>query len=66
LLKTEKDPGLRDGATESLQMATGKRFPADSQAWDQYLHNKQDKDAIFGDPSLSDRFMDIVNVSWWK
>ncbi len=66
VLKTEKDPGLRNGAHASLELATGKRFPEDAQVWDQYLHSKQDKDAIFGEPSITDQFWDVVNVSWWK
>jgi HEAT repeat protein len=38
VLKTEKDVALHDRAHESLQSATGKKLPADPQAWDEALH----------------------------
>jgi hypothetical protein len=38
VLKTDKDTALRNSATESLQVATGKKLPAEYDAWDQYLH----------------------------
>jgi hypothetical protein len=37
VLQTERDVGLRDRATESLQLATGKNLPADAKAWEQAL-----------------------------
>jgi hypothetical protein len=66
VLQKEKDPGLRNVATTSLQLETGKRFPEDATAWDKYLHNTPDKDTIFGEPTLTDKVWDVVNVSWWK
>jgi HEAT repeat protein len=38
VLKTEKDPSLRDQAHSSLQVATGKRLPPDAKAWDDLLN----------------------------
>lgn len=67
VLKNEKDPAMRNVAHVSLEMETGKRFPDDAVAWDQYLHTTEDKNTLFGSPSISDQFMDvIINVSWWK
>jgi hypothetical protein len=65
ILQKEKDPGMRNVATASLQQETGKRFTEDAVAWDKYLHGAQDKDKVFGEPSFSDRVMDVVNVAWW-
>jgi HEAT repeat protein len=66
ILKNEKDPGLRDVAQESLQLATGKRFPPDGQVWQDFLQNAKDKDTIYSEPSLGDRFKDIIqDVGWW-
>ena len=44
VLQTEKDVALRDRVHESLQVATGKEFPPDPAAWDQYLRQASDKD----------------------
>jgi hypothetical protein len=66
ILQKEKDPGMRNVATMALQMETGKRFPEDAVAWEQYLHSKTDKEPIFGEPSFTDQIWDIVNVGWWK
>lgn len=38
VLRTDKDVALRQRATESLQVVTGKKLPADYGAWDQMLH----------------------------
>jgi HEAT repeat protein len=65
VLKTEKDPSLRAGAHESLQLVTGKRFPEDGQVWDDFIRNARDKNGIYGDPSFTDRIKDIVTVGWW-
>jgi HEAT repeat protein len=40
VLQTEKDVALRDCAHESLQVATGKKLPAEAQAWDELLHQQ--------------------------
>lgn len=39
----KEDVALRDRAHESLQLATGKNLPQDYQAWDEFLHPKDDK-----------------------
>jgi hypothetical protein len=39
VLKDDKDVALRDCATESLQVCTGQKLPADYATWDDYLHN---------------------------
>jgi HEAT repeat protein len=66
VLKTEKDPGLRDAAHESLELATGKRFPPEGQVWEDFLLNTKDKSALYSDPSLADRLKDVIqNVGWW-
>jgi HEAT repeat protein len=65
VLKTEKDPSLRAGAHESLQLVTGKRFPEDGQVWDDFVRNARDKNAIYGDPSFTDQLKDILTVGWW-
>jgi hypothetical protein len=65
VLKTERDPALRDRAHESLQIATGKRLPADAQPWEEYLHTTQ-PDKVFSDgPGLGDQLRDVVNIGWW-
>jgi hypothetical protein len=38
ILQTEKDPALRDRATEALQAITGKNLPAEAKAWEEELH----------------------------
>lgn len=38
ILKTEKDPALRNQAHFSLEVATGKKLPPDAKAWDDLLH----------------------------
>jgi hypothetical protein len=50
ILKTEKDVALRDRACQSLQVATGKKLPAEFQPWDDYLHPPGGgaKDAVAG------------------
>jgi HEAT repeat protein len=40
VLQKDKDVALRDRAHESLQMATGKKLPADPKAWDEVLHRE--------------------------
>jgi hypothetical protein len=46
VLRTEKDIALRDRAVESLQEATGKRWPSDYQAW-----QKESVQPLPGDPN---------------
>ena len=65
VLKTEKDPSLRAGAHESLQLVTGKRFPEDGQVWDDFVRNARDKNALYEGPSLTDQIKDVLTVSWW-
>jgi HEAT repeat protein len=65
LLKTDKDPGIRTVSHESLQLATGKRFPEDGQVWEDFLHSARDQSALYGEPSFGDRVMDILTVGWW-
>src|SRR5262249_22006760 len=38
VLKSERDVALRDTATKSLQASTGKKLPADAQAWEEALY----------------------------
>jgi HEAT repeat protein len=38
VMKSEKDIALKDCAHESLQVATGKKLPADPDAWENMLH----------------------------
>jgi hypothetical protein len=38
LLKTERDVAVRECAHESLEVATGKKLPADAQAWEGAVH----------------------------
>ncbi len=49
VLKTEKDVALRVTAHESLQTCTGKKLPADAEAWDGYIQQEKGKgDALAG------------------
>lgn len=45
ILQSERDVALRDRAHESLVKATGKNLPPDAQAWDQFLHNSDQRAA---------------------
>lgn len=46
VLRTDKDIGLRERATESLQTVTGKKLPSDYAAWDQVLHPSGNQNSI--------------------
>jgi HEAT repeat protein len=49
VMQTEKDVALRDRAHESLEVATGKKLPADAKEWNDLAAPKDDKD-LAGDP----------------
>jgi HEAT repeat protein len=62
LLRKEQDPGLRNAATESLRAMSGKNYPADVQAWDDYMkRSSNDKDAFAHTPSPMDHFFRLVS-----
>lgn len=43
LQRSNEDIALRDCAHASLQLATGKKLPAEFHAWDEFLHPKDEK-----------------------
>jgi HEAT repeat protein len=57
VLKNDKDVALRDSATESLQVCTGKKLPADYAAWDDLLHRQP---APKNDGDKKKGFMDLI------
>jgi hypothetical protein len=60
VLKSENDVALRDRVTESLQSATGKDFPADYQAWAEYLHQAGSGDTAVVENKGPKKFLDII------
>jgi len=46
VMKSEKDIALKDCAHESLRAATGKKLPADADAWDNLLHPGDNPSAV--------------------
>lgn len=54
LMETERDPGLRECAYQSLRQATGKSLPPDAAQWRAMLRNPGDP-ALAGNPSFIQR-----------
>src|SRR5262249_40799021 len=50
VMKSEKDVALKGCAYESLQAATGKKLPADPDAWDNELHPTTVQEAVAARP----------------
>jgi hypothetical protein len=58
VLQNDKDVALRDRAHESLQVSTGKNLPADAKAWEEFLHQPDNK-AVPPEPAKK------LNVVGW-
>ena len=61
VLRTDQDVALRQRATESLQAATGKDFPADAQAWAEFLHQPGSQEALASQPSLGQKAIQLLS-----
>jgi hypothetical protein len=66
VLKSDQEP-LHVPAYESLVAATNRHLPPDPQVWADVLQ-KADKDGtpLVVEPSLTDKVLDILPVSFWK
>lgn len=60
VLQSEKDVALRDRAYESLQASTGKNLPPDAKAWEEFLHQPDNK-AVAAEPANKAKLM-----SWFE
>src|SRR5207249_2445273 len=58
LQKEKSDVALRDSVHEALIAETGKKLPADAEAWNQYLNPTE------GGPRDDDRNKKILPVGW--
>jgi hypothetical protein len=63
VLRTDQDVALRDRATESLTDITGKKLPADYQAWADFLNKPEGRDAVAKDKSAN---FGIDLIGWWR
>jgi hypothetical protein len=64
VLREERDVALRDRANESLQLATGKDFPADAQVWADFLHKPDGQDALAQQqPGFLDRMLRLASTN---
>jgi len=60
VLRSEEDVALRTCAHESLVSATGKELPADAEAWNQFMQNKDSKSPTVREPSFGDKILKLV------
>lgn len=66
-LETEKDVALKNRAHESLQMATGKKYPADAKLWADFLNDPATMEkSMAGDKGFLDQMLEILPASWRK
>jgi hypothetical protein len=56
-LRTSPDVALRSAAQQSLVQITGKDLPPDAQAWDNFLHQSPNLDAVAGSGNVFDKFL---------
>jgi hypothetical protein len=63
VLRTEPDVALRNRATESLEMATGKHLPADATTWENYLHQNGNGPVVAPEERKG---FGLMLTSWWK
>jgi hypothetical protein len=65
-MKSDQE-ALHVPAHESLIAATGRHLPADPKVWDELLiEPKQVGDALAIEPTVMDRVLDILPVSFWR
>jgi HEAT repeat protein len=57
VLRTDQDVALRNRARDSLAQITGKDFPADARAWDDFLNRPANPDAVAGKGGFFDKFL---------
>jgi HEAT repeat protein len=60
VLQAESDVALRNRAHESLELATGKHYPADAQVWGDYIQHGPDVPLV-SEPSLKDKVIQLMS-----
>jgi hypothetical protein len=63
VLRTEQDVALRNRVTESLQEMTGQDLPDNAQAWADFLHQSEGKDALAKKPGLGDKLLKLISFT---
>ena len=61
VLRQDRDVALRARANESLQLATGKDFPADAEVWANFLHGTHQDPAQDSQPGLMQKMIKLVS-----
>jgi HEAT repeat protein len=62
VLRTDQDVALRNRARDALEQITGKDFPADARAWEDFLNNRPgNSDALAGKGGIFDKFLRLTS-----